>query len=250
MADGDPELELEPEVDLEDDEVLADTDPVETPEPEEQVDAKAAPDEPGKTEPEPQQDVRQPTRGENRFQVLRNDNQRLTAELSDTKRRLDELTRRIDQPRVQESAEQRAQRHALMTPEERITESLNEARQNFDSRLNQMQFQSADLASRTAFSAKAAVDPLYAKYAPKVEAFVAERRAEGHPFIDRELAFTILVGQAALERRGSKEARQEARQAQRRVNAQRGRPVNSGSDTQATRRSGSTPEQRLENVNI
>lgn len=251
MADGDPELELEPEVDLDDDEALADADPVGGDEPAEEIDAK--PQEQQATEPakeQQEQQVRQPTRGENRFQALRNDNQRLAAELSDTRRRLDEISRRMEQPKAQESPEARAQRLALMTPEERISETLRESEQRMQTQFQNMQFQSADQASRTAFSAKATVDPLYAKYAPKVEAMIAEERAKGYPIVDRELVLQILIGRAALERRSSKEGKQEVRQAQRRVAAQRTRPINSGSDTQATRRQGESLERRLENMQI
>lgn len=232
-------------------------------EPEPEVPADPSDDEPAEPEAqEPQQDAapqddqqqvqpeRQPTRGENRFQTFRNENQRLSNELLDTRRRLDELTRRLEQPRPPtETPEQRAQRHALMSPQEVMAETLRDAEMRQAQREQMFQGQMLDAADRTAFQAKSAVDPLYAKWGPKVEGRLAELRARGTN-VEREILLKYLIGEAALERRGSKEGRREVQQAQRRVQAQRTRPGNSGSDTQAQRRGGQSLEARLENVQI
>lgn len=242
MADeGDPELDVDLEPDL----------PVAEPEPEasDQPDAAemAAGDE-AATEPTAEPE-RQPTRGENRFQTLRNDNQRLNAELSETRRRLDELTRKVDQPTVRETPEARAARFALLTPQEQITETLRESEQRFSAQLSQVQMQNQESLDRTAFQAKCAANTLYAKWAPKVEGKLAELRARGGN-AEREVVLKFLIGEAAIERASSKEGRREVQQATARVRAATTRPGNSGSDTQASRRTASSVERRLENVQI
>ena len=117
--------------------------------------------------------------------------------------------------------------------------------------MQSMQFQTWEMSDRMAFSAKAAVDPLYAKWGPKVEAYRAEQAAKGQGPVERDIVMAYLIGKSALERRGSKEGKRETQQAQRRVAAQRVRPANSGSDTSSQRRSGTVSlERKLENFQI
>lgn len=246
MMAGDEELDLadlEPEPEVPAD--PPDDEPAE-PEAQEQAQQGAAPqDDQQQVQPE-----RQPTRGENRFQALHNENQRVSTELAETRRILSDLQRRLEQPRPQaETPEQRAQRHAMMTPQEVMAETLRDAEMRQAQREQVFQGQILDVADRTAFQAKSAVDPLYAKWGPKVEGKLAELRARGTN-VEREVLLKYLIGEAALERRGSKEGRREVQQAQRRVQAARTRPGNSGSDTQAQRRGSQSLEARLENVQI
>ena len=253
-ADGDPEpdeeldnLELEPEADLEDEGTEADEQDSSR---EDQVDDRtdvAAKDKDPET---PQSQERQPSRSESRIRSLTEESRQAKQELAETRRRLDELSRQMAQPRPQqETVAQRAERFSMMTPQEQIAETLRESEQRHAASMNQMQMQMLDTADRTAFQARAASDPLYAKWGPKVEGKLAEMRAKGQN-VERDVLLKFMIGEAALERRSSKEAKTEVRQAQRRVNAQRTRPTNSGSDTQAQRRTGSSVERRLENVQI
>jgi len=256
MADGDPE-------DLD----LDDIDPVAEPEEPEELEEAAEPaaepeiKEPDASEAETvqtrEQPERQPSRGETRIQVLRNELKDRDARLAETNRRIDELIARSSQPATQrETTEQRAARFALMTPQEQMAETLRESEQRVTQVLQQSQMQNAETADRTAFQSRAAVDPVYAKWAPKVEAELASRRNDPDPakrlygVVEREIVLAYLIGKEALARRSSKEGKREVAQAQRRVAAQRTRPSNSGSDTQAQRRQQSTAERRLENVQI
>lgn len=194
--------------------------------------------------------VRQPSRRDQRIQTLLDENRRKDQDLADVRRRLDDLTSRVTQPaQRQETPQERAARFALMTPQEQMQETLREAQQSFQSQMQTMQMQGAENADRTAFHAKCAVDPLYAKWAPKVEGKLAELRTKGEN-VNREVLLKFLIGEAALERRASPDGKKEVRQAQRRVQASRVRPTNSGSDTQAQRRQNSSVERRLENVQI
>jgi hypothetical protein len=253
MADGDQDpddeldLDVDPpaEADLED--VGLDSDEQdETPEdPPDETPAAAQPkDQPAQDEP------RQPSRRDRRIATLTREVQERDRRLAETNRRIDDLIARQAQPQHQgETPEQRAQRFAIMTPDERIAETLRESEQRHNATLSQMQMQMLDTADRTSFQTKAAVDPLYAKWGPKVEGKLAELRAKGNN-VEREVLLKFLIGEAALERRGSKEGRQEVRQAARRVQSQRTRPGNSGGDTQAQRRQTTSLERRLENEAI
>jgi len=191
---------------------------------------------------------RQPSRGESR-------QQRLANELKEARQRETELNRRLDaliagqQPRPQlgETPEARAQRLALLTPEERITAELNEVKVGFALQLQQMQLNTVDSNDRASYQAKATVDPLYKKWEPKVEAELAQLRRQGQT-VEREKLMYYLIGKNAIENRKGPTS-QERRQAQTRVARQTTRPSNAGSDVSASRREtrGNSLERRLEN---
>ena len=251
MADGELDDELEqltPEDETEAEPVDPTADVPEDDQDEAEVDAK--PDDKAEVaegEPEP---VRQPTRGETRIQSLRNELRDRDTRLAETNRRIDELLARQQPVAPRETPEQRAARFAIMTPQEQIAETLRESEQRFSAQMNQMAVNQADLADRTAFQAKCAVDPLYAKWAPKVEGQLAELRTKGNN-VEREVLMDYLMGKAMRMGRDSKQSKLQTKQAAQRVNSQRTRPANSGSDTQAQRRQqGNSAERRLENVQI
>jgi pyrroloquinoline quinone (PQQ) biosynthesis protein C len=137
-----------------------------------------------------------------------------------------------------------------MSPVEIMEERLRESEQRNEARTQAVTMQAVDIADRTAFQAKAAVDPIYEKWGPKVEAMRAEQAAKGFPMLDREVVLKYLLGEAMLKQRGTKEGKREVRDAGRRIASQRTRPANSGSDTQAQRRPRDSVERRLENQQI
>lgn len=246
--DPDDELEIDDPVeqvtDLED----KSTDPVD--EPEDQPEPAAAQSEATDQQQAAAPSDRQPSRRDSRIQTLIEASRQKDTEMADLRRRLDDLSRQQIQPQG-ESPEQRAQRFALMTSEERMEARLVEAQTRHDQQMQSMQYQTWETSDRMGFQAKAAVDPLYAKWGPKVEAYRAEQAAKGQSPVERDIVMAYLIGKSALERRGSKEGKRETQQAQRRVAAQRVRPANSGSDTSSQRRSGTVSlERRLENVQI
>ena len=257
MADGDPEdTELETpdslhEPDLEDEP----GDPTDEPEGEsgdesEEDQGVAAQEQ--RSEPSASQPERRPSRENDRIRSLRDQVKDRDRQLADTNRRIDELIRQR-QPQYQgETSEQRDARLALLTPQERMEETLRDATRNFEQRLNAMTVQNVETADRTAFQARVASDPFYAKWAPKVEALRAEVQARGGGFVERETALAVVLGRAMLEQRNSKEGRREVTAAKQRVAAQRTRPSNSGSDTQRGQRTDSSTarDRRLENLQI
>jgi len=193
----------------------------------------------------------QPSRGESRQRALANELREARQREADLNRRLDTLIQGQARPQPQgETPDARAQRLALLTPEERITAELNEAKQGFAREMFQTRLQLADSSDRSAYQAKATVDPLYKKWEPKVEAELQELRKQNQN-VDREKLLYYLIGKSAVEGRQAAKPGQRA-EAQRRVNSQRTRPANSGSDVSANRRSGggNSLERRLENQSL
>jgi hypothetical protein len=251
MAEDKVEPELDVDLDIEASEPQAEPEESTADEPEQ--DQEPQPEQPLAAEsreaPEPQ--VRQPSRAETRIRALTDQIRERDQRLADTNRRIDELIARQSQPQPapRESPEQRAARFALMTPQEQISETLRESEARWEQRMQSFQINSAETSDRTAFQARCTVDPLYAKWAPKVEGKLAELRTKGQN-VEREVLLKFLIGEAALERRGSKEGKREVEQAATRVAKAQTRPANTGSDTQAQRRQRTSLEQRLENMNI
>jgi hypothetical protein len=236
-GDPDPDLELDP----------VDIDPEPDPEPEPDPDPEPDPEpEPEPGDPEPGEQ-RQPSRRDSRIETLTNSVKEERQRRVELERRLDGLVRQPQLPQG-ESPEQRAQRLALLTPEERITETLRESEARHAQELRGLQFSILDGNDRAAFEAKATVDPLFAKWKPRVETELATLRQQGQN-VDREKLMFYLIGKNAVEGR-SKEVGKQKRAAQVRVNAQRTRPSNSGSDTAANRTRNTSLERRLENQSI
>ena len=197
-----------------------------------------------------EQTEQQPSRRDRRIETL-------TASLAEERRLREDTNRRLDvllagqqnRPPAGESPEARAQRLALLTPEERITAELQDAKQTFSREMQVVRFQSEDNGDRAAYEAKATVDPLYAKWRPKVEAELTDLRRQGMN-VSRERLMYYLIGKNAVEGRQAVKGPQRAA-AQTRVNAQRTRPSNSGSDVQGTRRDRTASlERRLENQSL
>ena len=192
-----------------------------------------------------QEQRQQPSRGERRFQTLSND-------LQESRRREAELKARLDamlatQPRQTqgETPEARAQRRALLTAEERITEDLREAEVKHSRDMQSIQFAVADGNDKAAFSAKATVDPLFRKWEPKVEAELVTLRNQGMT-APREKIMYYLIGKAAVEgRQGTRETQRA--QGARRIQRQTTRSGDSRSDVAPQRRQSSSLERRLEN---
>jgi hypothetical protein len=248
MAQDPSELDpVDPELDLEDDA----GDPAGEPEDIEQEEAEL--------EVAPQPEVSQPSRRDARIQRLAEDSRRKDAENADLRRRLDELTARTaapapPQPR-QETDEERAARYESMSPGQAMVEALKEAEARFAQRVNTSTAQTADSVDKSSFEFKSSTDALYAKWAPKVEARLADLRRQGIN-MNREVLFKFMVGEAALERRSSTGGKQDASEARRRVQRRTARPGDTGSDTAPTReqrRGGNDAtalERRLANVQI
>ena len=225
-----------------------------TPQDEPEDEDEPSPDEPEQiAQPvEPADPARALPRSESRIRTLVEENRRKDTELTDVRRRLDELTGRVNaSSNQQETPDQRATRLALLSPEERIREELRESTSQHRRDLQLMQFQLAESSDRASFEAKATVDPLYKKWSSKVEQELANLRRQNQN-VSREQLFYYLVGKAAIEARDSAGSRQQRRAAEARVRKATTRPANTRSDTGTTARARQTQslEKRLENVSI
>ena len=194
---------------------------------------------------------RQPSRAERRISGQQEALRVRDQQIADLNKRLDGLLAQTQQRQEpQENPAQREQRLALLDPVERMRVEMHEAQQVSTRQMQAMAFNLQDSSDKATFDAKSLVDPLYAKWGPKVESFLNELRSKGQN-VGREQALKYLIGEAALAgRKASSKQRQEAAG---RVARNRTRPGNSGSDTQVNRRGGSDAtalERRLENVEI
>ena len=244
MAQGDTELDetlnLDPPEDPVDDQTDDTDEPDEQSEDGEAEDAEQTEEVEARGE-EPPSTERRPSRAESRIETLRREIKERDQRLAETNRRIDTLLagQRYTQPQG-ETAEQRATRLALMTPEERIAESLAAAETRHSQQLQHIQATVQDSTDKAAFQAKATVDPLYAKWAPKVEARLAEARNHPDPSqrfnVPREALFYYMIGEAAIAGRKSKDVTAQRTRATQRVASARTRPAGGRSDTGADRR--------------
>lgn len=192
------------------------------------------------------------TKSEATIRRLRRERQERDRELDAMRRQMQELNQRVNTPpaQPQETAAQRAERFALMTPEERSEARLEEAMAVSNRTLAQTQFQTQDMADKMAYQLQAASHPVYARYANEVETRLAAMRAQGQN-VSREALLKYIVGEKAMERSVSPAAKKAAKAAKGRVEQQRARPSNGRGDRPATRaKPGSTPRERLDGVAI
>lgn len=259
MAKDDPELDKDLNLDPPDDPVDdtevesqdVDGDQGEADEEVEVAEPDAAPALQTDTRAEPD---RQPSRAERRISSQQEALRARDQQIADLNKRLDTvLAQTQQQQRVepQETPAQREQRLALLDPIDRMRVEMQEAQNVSTRQMQAMAFTMQDSGDKATFDAKSLVDPLYAKWAPKVESFLTDLRSKGQN-VAREQALKYLIGEAALAGRkvSSGKQRQEAAG---RVARNRTQPSNARSDTQADRRGGSDAtalERRLENVNI
>lgn len=221
--DGDERIE----VDLDDDEIVID--PIGEPEPELDADADDpdADDDPdGVPPPE-----RQPSRGDRQIGALRErarlvaeDNARLTRELEAARRAPAAPVAAVETPT------QRSERMALMSPEERMEERLNDALQRNHQQTQHLTSQLMDQSDRAAFEARATVNPLFKKLGADVERELATLRSRGEN-LPRETIATYLIGQRVVAQQGKTKPG-----AQQRRRAQEARPADGRGDVAGGRR--------------
>ena len=224
-----------PEPDLDDDEAV--TDPVgETDEGED--------DDQGASDDDDQEDdgelaagePERPTRGNRQVGELRRvareraeENARLTRDMAEMRGRLDALSRQPAAP--VETAAQRAERMALMSPEERAMEMVNESLQRHERNQAQLTNQLLDQSDRSAFEARMAATPLLRKLSGEVERTRQTIMQRDGTIISRMDVATYLIGQKVLQQQGKGKPA-----AQQRRRQQEARPTNPRGDVTAERR--------------
>jgi hypothetical protein len=193
--------------------------------------------------------VRQPTRGERRIAQLAKETRDAKAEVA----RLKALVERPVQQQPQETPAQRAERLAMMEPEDRINFLVDEKVGGLQRQFATLSFQMQDTGDRTAFDSLCARNPVAAKLKDQVEARLGEMRAAGTT-APRETVLKYVIGDRALAnaaRAGTKVRKAAATNIQRQT-ARSGSARGDAADT--SRRAGAdTPEarrKRLEGVQI
>lgn len=227
-----PDDDRIPEPTLDDDETP--TDPVD-PEVDPEDDPDADPDDDPDADPEPEPGTQQ-TRGERRQQKLANiareraeENAKLTRELAEMRGRLDAIQRQPAAPA--ETAQQRAERFALMSPEERAMEMVNESLQRHERNQQALTNQLLDQSDRTAFESHAASTPLLKKMAPEIERVRQTIMQRDGGNLSRMDVAKYLIGQRVLEQQGKGKPA-----AQQRRRQQQARPASGRGDVPSPRR--------------
>jgi hypothetical protein len=231
---ADPEDERIPEPDLDDDETV--TDPVgETDEGDDETDDEGEDDDAAAAAGGDEPPARQ-TRGDRQVGELRRvarerdeQNAQLTREMAEMRGRLDALSRQPAAP--VETPAQRAERMALMSPEERAMEMVNEILQRHERNQAQITNQLLDQSDRTAFESRATETPLLRKLAPEVEKVRREIMQRDGSIISRMDVATYIIGQRVLQQQGKGKPGAQTRRRQ-----QQARPANGRGDVASPRR--------------
>jgi len=189
--------------------------------------------------------VRQPSRAERRVQQALREAKDAKAEVA----RLKSLVERPAPQQPQETPAQRAERLAMMEPEDRIRYEVNEQVGGLRREFATLSFQMQDSGDRTAFESLCARNPVAAKLHDQVEDRLAEMRAAGTT-APRETVLKYVIGDRALAnaaRAGTKARKTAAGNIQR----QTARPGSGRGDAADTGRRGSkTLAERLEGVKL
>lgn len=202
----------------------------------------------GSSEDEGKVEAKPPSRGEARLQKLANEAKAAKEEAARARRETEELRRQQWQASQTVTEQQERERLALMTPEERAEYRIEKMQRELAVSRQQDRIQTAALLDKTAYDAKATINPTYAKFKDEVEARFQDQLAKGQP-VEREVILKFLLGERALN--GAVNSGKAAKAAKSRVEAQK---VSSGSgkgDAASQRgKAGDSPEKRLAGVII
>lgn len=218
--------EIEPDGAPEDGEPAGDGDTNEQPE-----ETAGATDGDGSETSGRQGEVRQPSRRDRRLEATL----KIAREANERAERAERLVaERTAQP--QESPQARAERLAMMDPDDRVAYLLNEQQQRTDQRLAQIEFRATDSADRTAFEGMCARNPVAAKLKDQVEERLAELRRTNLT-APRETVLKYLLGERALANAGRANGNANRRADENRTR-QTARPGSPRSDTSGGRTGG------------
>ena len=197
-------------------------------------------------EDRPAEVSRPKSRGENRVAAATRIAAEAKREAEAARAELAAIRQREQQNNQRETLEQRAQRLAMMDPDQRTQYLLQEQAQHFENRLNAIQFTAQDSADRTAFEAMCARNPVAAKHKDLVEAELQRLRQTGST-APRETILNYVVGRAALAAAPRAKAKAERNAANSRTR-QVVRPASGRSDVGSSGRRGDERTQRFNRI--
>lgn len=179
---------------------------------------------------------------------------RLSRQAQESQARADRLEREVSELRAQrqreqqpqESPEQEAARLALMDPDARSEYRLNKAVSMMQRENAATQFRLQDQTDKASFAAACAANPLYKRYAGKVETKLAEIRAKGQN-VDRDALVKYLIGED-IATRGPKALKTQREAGERNVQRQKVRPGSGRSDQGRGERQAKNKYAHLEDV--
>jgi hypothetical protein len=167
-------------------------------------------------------------------------------EVAELKVRLEQLQR---SQQGKEDPEEEERKMALMTPRELVDYKLNKALGGFTQQMAMSQFQTADVADKTAFQTLCASDPRARRFAGKVEQILAEHRQRGQN-VKREDLLKYVVGEEVFKK-PAKTPDKQRQDGQRNIQRHTTKPVNARGDVATNRgKTGKTAADRLANVRI
>lgn len=193
-----------------------------------------------------------PSRGSARFQALNERTRKAEQEAREAREHAQRIERQLNERQNSESAEMERARLSLMNPDEKTEYLLNKQERQMNQKFAAMEFRSADMADRTAFTTLASQDKALASVSAEVERVLQEQRLKGfNP--NRETVATFLLGQKMRERAKNAAPKQKTRAAER-VARETTRPMNGRGDvSKPAVRSGngkSDIEKRLAGIKI
>lgn len=194
--------------------------------------------------------VRQPTRAERRVETALREAREAKAEAQRVRDELAEARRAPVVP--QEAPAQRAERLAMMDPEQRFEYLLAEQGRQTEARLAQAEFRAEDRADKAAFDSLCAGDKRFAPFKVDVEERLAQMR-RGGTTAPRETILKYIIGDRAVSKAPAATTRARNAAASNRT-AQVARPGSARGDVQQTRSSGGDDRaaraKRLENMEL
>lgn len=155
--------------------------------------------------------------------------------------------RRQQDAYAEQSRKAREEKLALLDPQERALYLTQERMAELEYRLNISEMQRQQDADRAKFEAKAATDPLYAKYGPEVEKLYQEGIKRGVT-APREELLNLVLGRA-LRNEAAAKITKKKEAAGKRIDAVTSKPASARGDVSASRK-GQTEEDRLRGVLI
>lgn len=158
-------------------------------------------------------------------------------------------TQQRQQTTGQRSAAEEAAYRASLPPEDLIRYDVNNVLRTQNQQMQLLQFNMQDTADKQAYTAQAATNPVYEKYAAKVERKLLELRKQGMN-VPRSAILQNIIGEAVLSGKGKTVSRVKAKENEKK---QKTKATSGRSDTSRTSPRGANNERearkrRLENV--
>lgn len=226
MADPTDDLEPEDELPGDEPEDEPETDePEDEPEPEEEPDPEA--------EPEPEPEPQRQSRAKGRIERQQAELKRARDEISALRAQTAATQQQLASQQQQANQQRQADLLANMDPAERERFQQDQRFQGLQQQIQQQRWELQEATDKNAWTSKTTRDPVAAKYAARVDARLAEMRANGQT-APRESVYFYLLGQD-MATKGPKAIAGARASAKSRVASARGTPPNARGDASGSR---------------